>query len=290
MAFEAEFKKYECAGRHKEEKFTLEFLSPLLKRLGFSVILPYHGQREFGRDLIFGEIDRFSTFVYHGLQAKYEESIGQADSHDLTRDCDEAFTHMFRHPVTGEEAYISSFTVATPGSIADNARENFLAKARSQQHGGNVRLLDGKALLLLDRWATMGHVENVAETLSGLSWEIRYNSAILSFQEQALSTWQKDHSKPHLIDRLRIGAISHYAQKPLLPTIISTDIVMQLLTQIESANAILSSMNALTSVGSREKLSMSFVNVTAPLIQQHGNALSAQIAAAMNQLGPLAAT
>ena len=31
--------------------FTSRFLVPLLRRLGYSVVAEYHGQREFGKDL-----------------------------------------------------------------------------------------------------------------------------------------------------------------------------------------------------------------------------------------------
>ncbi len=42
-----------------EADFTSRFLVPLLRRLGYSIMAEYHGTREFGKDLIFGEIDRF---------------------------------------------------------------------------------------------------------------------------------------------------------------------------------------------------------------------------------------
>ncbi|MDP2754082.1 MAG: hypothetical protein Q8P40_06790 [Nitrospirota bacterium] len=58
-----------------EDEFTQEFLIPLLQRLGFSLVVNYHGSSEFGKDLIFAELDRFGHVRYHGLQAKYEPSI-----------------------------------------------------------------------------------------------------------------------------------------------------------------------------------------------------------------------
>ena len=33
-------------------------LIPLLQRLGFSLVFNYHGRAEFGKDLIFAEVDR----------------------------------------------------------------------------------------------------------------------------------------------------------------------------------------------------------------------------------------
>lgn len=53
-----------------EAVFTAKFLIPRLHRLGFSVVVNYHGTREFGKDLIFAEIDSFGHIVYHGPQAR----------------------------------------------------------------------------------------------------------------------------------------------------------------------------------------------------------------------------
>lgn len=107
-----------------EDDFIQRFLVPLLTRLGFSVV-NYHGTREFGRDLIFAEIDRFGHVRYHGLQAKYVASIGLNDSHDLIRDCDQAFTNPFVHPQTGAEGYISSFYAVNGGDVSEQARTNY---------------------------------------------------------------------------------------------------------------------------------------------------------------------
>jgi len=43
-------------GQNKEFQFRDMFVMPLLIRLGFGVVVNYHGQREFGRDVIFGDV------------------------------------------------------------------------------------------------------------------------------------------------------------------------------------------------------------------------------------------
>ena len=68
------------------------FLIPLLQRLGFSIVVNFHGTSEFGKDIIFGEIDRFGHVVYHGLQAKYVPSISLSASDELIEDAKQAFT------------------------------------------------------------------------------------------------------------------------------------------------------------------------------------------------------
>jgi len=151
-----------------EAEFTNQFLVPLLRRIGYSVVVEYHGTQEFGKDLVFGEIDRFGQVAYHGLQAKYVDSISQSDSHALIQDCREAFGNPFRHLSTGAEERISTFTVANGGSIADNARTNFFNTLASP-HGGHIRMLNGKELVELDRWAAVRQVESVGPQLTGLN-------------------------------------------------------------------------------------------------------------------------
>ena len=64
MAIPGEFTYADEAG------FITRFVLPLLQRLGYSLVVNYHGTREFGKDLVFGEIDRFGHVVYHGMQVK----------------------------------------------------------------------------------------------------------------------------------------------------------------------------------------------------------------------------
>ena len=196
MPIEPEFRAYQ-----NEANFTSRFLVPLLRRLGYSIVAEYHGQREFGKDLVFGEIDRFGEVVYHGLQAKFQDSIGQADSEGLIDDCKQAFRHPFRHPTTGGEHRIASFVVANAGSIGDNARANFFTAATYMEHGGAVKMLDGKALLALDRWATVKRVEQVGEVLTGLLLELRFDHTVLNAIENCVRNKIKTSSTPMLVER-----------------------------------------------------------------------------------------
>jgi hypothetical protein len=206
-----------------EADFISRFLVPLLRRLGYSIVAEHHGQREFGRDLVFGEIDRFGEAAYHGLQAKYQDSISQSNSEKLIDDCRQAFRNPFRHPNTGAEHRISDFVVANAGTIADNARDNFFRAATNDEHGGNVRVFDGKALLALDRWATISRVEDVRETLSGLLIELRFNREILNAIEPMLRQFITNPASALPTERLLTSAASHYLAAPRMPSVIDTD-------------------------------------------------------------------
>jgi len=74
MPIPAEFERYR-EPRKSEENFIQKLLKPLLQRLGYYSVRDYHGSREFGKDLVFAEVDRFAEISYHGLQAKYEDSV-----------------------------------------------------------------------------------------------------------------------------------------------------------------------------------------------------------------------
>ena len=143
----------ELANYKNEADFTKRFLIPLVKRLGFGVVLEYHGTDEYGKDLILGEIDRFGHVRYHGLQAKYVDSVGLNDARRLIEQCEQSFRHPFIHPQKSEKAYISTFIAVNGGNISEQGRNDFF-KALRPQYGDNVKLIDGKGLVNLDRIAS----------------------------------------------------------------------------------------------------------------------------------------
>src|SRR5260221_7391682 len=161
-------------GQNKEFQFRDNFVMTLLVRLGFGVVANYHGQREFGRDVIFGDVDRFGHVVYYGMQIKYESSISLSDSHSLIQDAEQATHNPFKHPETGREGHISCFYVANAGDISDAGRENFFNSV-ARRGIRDARLLDGNALLLLDRASALNRNAHLKERLSGLLQEVRVN-------------------------------------------------------------------------------------------------------------------
>lgn len=270
-----------------EAAFTTDFLVPLLRRLGFSVVNEYHSSQEFGKDLVFAEIDRFGHVAYHGLQAKYVPSISQSDSNGLIDDAKEAFNNPFQHPGTGTEEHICSFYVANAGSISIQARTNFF-NALATPHGGRVRLIDGKALLALDRWGTMHRVEAIGEVLAGLRIEIRYNRLILEVISQRTTEYRNtDGVGPLPIERLRTIATSHYLQRPSLSDHIDTKVVNQYLHVIHTEiNDVLNSMMGNTSKENRMRLAEKLM----PKIGEAGrmgDGLEAAIDEILKNLGPL---
>jgi hypothetical protein len=195
-----------------EDDFIEKFVVPLLNRLGYSLILNYHGTSEFGKDLIIGEFDRFSHVRYHGIQVKYLPSISLSATDDLIRDCHQAFKNPFRHPQTGQDHRISTFYAINGGSISDQSKTHFFASVQVD-YGDNARLLDGKALIQLDRSATIIGVEPVRSVLLGLLLELRFNLQLVD--DICNSLKQMIEAKgPYPIQRLSCDATSSYLQRP----------------------------------------------------------------------------
>lgn len=209
-----------------EINFTDQFLIPLLNRLGFTIVINYHGKREFGKDLVFGEIDRFSHIRYHGLQSKYLPSIGKKAVHELIQDCEEAFARDFKHPQTGHKHKISSFYAVNAGTFSDEARDLFFASL-SSKHADNIRLIDGKGLLALDRSAAVNRNETGRESLIGLLIEASYNEEILQRVIPILDGITKGdgHNVQYPALRLRVNAIASYLLKPFLVVDMPVEVV-----------------------------------------------------------------
>ncbi len=208
MAFPSEF-QFE-----NELQFVNELIIPLLQRLGFVMVANYHGTHEFGKDVVFAEIDRFGHVQYHGLQAKYVASIGLSGAGELIEDCKQAFNNPFRHPHTGTDERISSFYVVNGGSISEPAQQQYFNSLISQ-YGANVRLLDGKSLISLDRGKVSGTRQDDLARLNGLLLEFshdRYEAEVIN----KMVDGRHENGKCVIpLRRLRLSAMEDFLRSPI---------------------------------------------------------------------------
>ncbi len=249
----------------------------------------YHGKREYGKDLVLGEIDRFSNFTYHGVQAKFSPSIGQKESEGLIDDCQQAFRHQFQHPVTGEQWRICFFIVVNAGSFGDNTSENFLTDATNHEHGGHVRLLDGKALLTLDRSVTTTRVEGVRAVLTGLRLELQYNRDTLEFLLPEMKSYIEAEGQCVLpIERLRSEAMSHFLHAPFRHERIDIQALLKCVHVVDRTNRALAFLTSSTNT-------LSCLSAATFILEQCGryhhcaDPLDVDIMTVLSSLGPLAA-
>lgn len=286
----------ELSGFTNEEGFIQGFLIPLLYRLGFTIVVNYHGRREFGKDLIFGEIDRFSHVRYYGLQAKFVPSISKEVIHDLIHDCEEAFAKDFTHPQTGQQHKISSFYALNAGSFSDEARELFFARLLPI-HADNVRLIDGKDLLALDRSVAINRIESGRDLLVGILIEVRYNEGILQQiipvldgitkrAEHSAKATQEPVQYPAL--RLRVNAAASYLLKPFLVSDLPIEIIERFWAMGTTFNRTLdeASVSPLHTVVSIKIPAIKVLPLTSQLMQDI-QTLKDSISKILAKLGPL---
>ena len=100
------------------------------------------------------------------MQVKFQDSIGLEEFHDLIKSVSAAF-NPFRHRTRGTDERIVSFFVANAGSVSNHAEANFFNAINRTPYAAHVRLLNGKALLDLDRWATIIGWSRWARFLAG---------------------------------------------------------------------------------------------------------------------------
>lgn len=273
-----------------EIDFTDKFLIPLLNRLGFTIVVNFHGKREFGKDLIFGEIDRFSHIRYHGLQSKYLPSIGKKAVHELIQDCDESFAKDFKHPQTGHKHKISTFYAVNAGTFSDEARDLFFASL-SSKHADNIRLIDGKGLLALDRSAAINQTETGRESLIGLLIEASYNEEILQRIIPSLNGIIKGdgHNVQYPSLRLRVNAVASYLLKPFLVGDMPVEVVEKFWSMGTAFN------RALDEAGSSPLHTVVSIKVPAakafkliPQLVEETKVLKQSVRKVLAKLGPLA--
>jgi hypothetical protein len=243
MAIPQELQQYS-----NEADFTARFVIPLLQRLGFSVVLNFHGTREFGKDLVVGDRDRFNDTIFHGVQIKFEPVVNQEMSHDLIRDADEAFGNPFNHPHKGGEYRISGFYAINGGSIPDNSRDNFFNRLRPR-YGDNVRLMDGPRLIVLNRFASFNESVFLKERLTGLVLEIRMNRAILEGLLASISGVLADSGTGFPMQRCRLVAVEATLTQPVITTALFVDKLQQYWERVRILNSLLDSAHQPMTIG-----------------------------------------
>ena len=281
----------ELAPYQDEDAFVQRFLIPLFRRVGFEIVANYHGKREFGKDILVGEVDRLSNIRFHGIQAKYEASIGKEAVHELIRQCDEAFATPFTHPQTGHSQRISSFYAVTAGSVSDEARDLFFASLHPR-HADNVRILDGKSLLALDRFAVLGRVESAREPLLGLLHECRFSALVLDKAVPMLEQIQAGDGNGVVYPtvRIRVNASAAFLVRPLQFARLDLAQVERFWSHGQAFNLALdqatsSPLHTVVSV----KLPAARALQLVPYLRESMGQIGTQVEAVLSELGPLAA-
>lgn len=123
-----------------EKRFTMEVLLPLFRNMGFTDVKYNHGNREFGKDITFSEIDRFGVRRNYGVQVKVGDLSGEASS-DIDKiigQVEDAFSMPYIDVTSREKRYISDLIIAISGRFKGNAKEKIVEKTKKR----NLYFLD----------------------------------------------------------------------------------------------------------------------------------------------------
>lgn len=113
---------YEQKGQ--ELRFQREILEPLLRNMGYELVLPTHGNRgEHGRDFVFYEKTKFGNPIFYALQAKAGNVSGGAnrDIDELLIQIDRALLMPLTTPSEKSEIYVSIVIIAISGEYTKDA-------------------------------------------------------------------------------------------------------------------------------------------------------------------------
>jgi hypothetical protein len=218
---------FERFAKTKEDGFRNDFVKPLLMRMGFVGITNNHGQREFGKDFVFSELDRFGQLRHMIVQAKHKKSIIQGKIvSELTEQVKQAFRVPFYLPsAPNEERRVSAVYVFNTGKIQDNARADICgAVHRTLQP--NVHFFSGDQLDTLWNMAGQRYDEQTRLRLIGLQNQLMLNDIIFDhvleetimppvldlcvpivhgFEEYLTLPIAPDHIDPAVVGRNRIA-------------------------------------------------------------------------------------
>lgn len=113
-----------------ETKFTVEVLLPLFRNMGFIDVRYNHGKREFGKDVTFSEVDKFSVRRNYGVQVKAGDVSGEAgsDIDKIIAQIEDAFSMPYINTTSREKRYISDLIIAISGRFTENAKDKVVEK------------------------------------------------------------------------------------------------------------------------------------------------------------------
>lgn len=196
-----------------EAEFRSRFVIPLLARLGFFGIAELHGQREFGKDVVFAELTPFGLLRYSAIQTKHSATITQTQAGEvgaLMEQVRQAFFTPFRLPDSPRDRYVSSVFVLNSGLITDGARDYFLDAVAREHFGDNVHFIDGPRLIEIARAGAYAVDRDTQRKLRGLQSQATLNRAIW---EQHLAPSSGVSGMPTLMSAVEAFLTAPYAQE-----------------------------------------------------------------------------
>lgn len=126
-----------------ESVFTKELIIPLMQKMGFQHVRYNHGTTEFGRDVLFSELDRFGNSRRCAAQVKVGDISGGASSliDTIIAQIDDAFSMPVQGPGQAKNYHISELFIIISGKISENAVRKINEKI-DKKLSGSVFFID----------------------------------------------------------------------------------------------------------------------------------------------------
>lgn len=146
IALGSPFKKIDDC--EKESEFTIKVLLPLLRKLGFVNVKYNHGNKEFGKDIVFARRTEFDEYEYYGVQVKYGDVSGgvNGDINGLLTQAKDAFSMPFYDVYSRNRVRISKVIIAISGKFTQNAVEKIIEGISDYPLKNNIIFLDGEKI------------------------------------------------------------------------------------------------------------------------------------------------
>lgn len=133
-----------------EALFTKQVVIPLLRKMGFEAVRYNHGVSEYGRDVLFADLDKFSRVRHYAAQVK-AGGINASNGtllNQLIVQIDDSFAMAVRGPGKSKQFHISEVYIICSGKISDGAVERLNQKL-DPRLSGSVHFLDIEDILHL---------------------------------------------------------------------------------------------------------------------------------------------
>ena len=133
-----------------EKELCEKVIVPLLRKMGYTSVQYRCGIDEFGRDIIFCELDRFRNPRWMGAQVKAVKIHGtssrsKGNVQEIMNKIQEAFDNPFFETSLNKEEHIKDMYIITSKDITPKARASIKNRFKNQ----NVHFIDGQKLIEL---------------------------------------------------------------------------------------------------------------------------------------------
>lgn len=159
-----------------EQQYTDMSIIPLLRRMGFIEVTNNHGISEFGKDILFSEVNKFGEKRYSAAQVKVGDISGSAQGEItvVVRQLKMALTIKFDDLITKKKQSILEIYLITSGKFTNNAKQIIIGNLELAPYLHRIHLLEGQHIEELKK----RNFQEINELMMGQLHELNQNRKI----------------------------------------------------------------------------------------------------------------